>query len=118
MRRSSIVLAATVAGTAGVLGFHAQSPAVQPATTTTTATTSAPTSSGTSSGSATSSGSSGGSASTGVSGTATGEAIGTQYGNVQVEVTVKDGKITAVQALQLTGNDPRSAQISASAEPV
>jgi uncharacterized protein with FMN-binding domain len=36
---------------------------------------------------------------------------------VQVRVTVTDGKITAVQGLVLTGNDPRSAQISSLAEP-
>jgi uncharacterized protein with FMN-binding domain len=34
-----------------------------------------------------------------------------------VRVTVEDGKITDIQGLVLTGNDPRSAQISASAEP-
>jgi uncharacterized protein with FMN-binding domain len=122
MRRSPIILAATVAGTAGVLGFHPQSPTVRSAaasaTTTTSSTTSAPASSGTASSSKTSSGSSGSSTSRSVSGIATGDAIGTQFGNVQVKVTVKDGKIAAVQALQLTGNDPRSAQISASAEPV
>jgi uncharacterized protein with FMN-binding domain len=53
-----------------------------------------------------------------VSGTATGEAIPTQYGNARVEVTVKDGTIVSVQALQLQGNDPRSLQISSSAEPI
>ena len=37
---------------------------------------------------------------------------------MQVRVTVKDGKITTIQALQLTANDPRSAEISASAEPL
>src|SRR5207237_570009 len=36
MTRSPLVIAATVAGTAGVLAFHAQSPAVQTATATTT----------------------------------------------------------------------------------
>jgi uncharacterized protein with FMN-binding domain len=34
-----------------------------------------------------------------------------------VRVTVKAGKIVSVQALQLTGDDPRSAEISAYAEP-
>jgi uncharacterized protein with FMN-binding domain len=103
MRRSPIVLGATVLGTAGVLAFHPHSPAVQrtaAATPTATATAAA-------------SGSSGGSG-----GTATGDAVSTQYGDVQVRVTVSGGKITAVQALQLTGNDPRSAQISAYAEPI
>jgi uncharacterized protein with FMN-binding domain len=103
MRRSPMVLGATVLGTAGVLAFHPHSPAV----TRTAAATPAATATTT----AAAGGSSGG-------GTATGDAIPTQYGDVQVRVTVSGGKITKVQALQLTGNDPRSAQISAYAEPI
>lgn len=108
MRRSPIVLSATVAGTAGVLAFHAQTPAVQTATASTAAAPSTAT--------ATPAPSSA-SATTG-SGTATGDAVDTQYGAAQVRVTVEDGKITKVEALQLQGNDPRSVQISSSAEPV
>jgi uncharacterized protein with FMN-binding domain len=101
MRRSPIVLAATVVGTAGVMAFHPHTPAVQPAaaTTPTTATT-APTK--TASGAR----------------TATGTAVDTQYGAAQVRVTVKGGKITDIEALQLQGNDTRSLQISSSAEPI
>ncbi len=100
MRRSPIVLAATVVGTAGVMAFHPHTPAVQPATaiTATTTTTPAKTSSG--------------------ARTATGAAVDTQYGAAQVRVTVKGGKITDIEALQLQGNDPRSLQISSSAEPI
>ena len=108
MRRSPIVLSAAVAGTTGVLAFHAQTPAVQTATASTAAAPSTAT--------ATPAPSSA-SASTG-SGTATGDAVDTQYGAAQVRVTVQDGKITKVEALQLQGNDPRSVQISSSAEPV
>jgi uncharacterized protein with FMN-binding domain len=53
-----------------------------------------------------------------VSGTATGDPVDTQYGAAQVKVTIKDGKITAAQALELQGNDPKSFQISSSAEPI
>ena len=104
MRRSPIILSATVAGTAGVLAFHAQTPAVQTATASTAAATAtaAPSSASTTTG----------------SGTATGDAVDTQYGAAQVRVTVENGKITKVEALQLQGNDPRSVQISGSAEPV
>jgi len=104
MRRSPIVLSATVAGTAGILAFHAHSPAVQTATATATAPTAtpAPSSASTTTG----------------SGTATGAAVDTQYGAAQVRVTVANGKITKVEALQLQGNDPRSVEISSSAEPV
>jgi uncharacterized protein with FMN-binding domain len=108
MRRYQIVLGATVAGTAGVLAFHPHTPAVTTATVSTAAAT--PT--------ATATATSGSSGSSGSSGTATGDAIPTQYGNAQVRVTVKNGQITKVQALQLQGNDPRSVLISSSAEPI
>ena len=101
MRRSPIVLAATVVGTAGVMAFHPHTPAVQSAaatTPTTTTTTLTKTASG--------------------ARTATGTAVDTQYGAAQVRVTVKGGKITDIEALQLQGNDPRSLQISSSAEPI
>jgi uncharacterized protein with FMN-binding domain len=35
-----------------------------------------------------------------------------------VRVTVADGKITKIEALQLQGNDPKSVQISGYAEPL
>ena len=107
MRRSPIVLAATVAGTAGVLAFHPHSPAVRPATASSPATTAASPSSTPS----TSSGSTG-------SGTATGAAVDTRYGSAQVRVTVKNGKIANIEALQLQDNEPRSQQISSSAAPI
>jgi uncharacterized protein with FMN-binding domain len=112
MRRSPIVLVATVAGTAGVLAFHPHASAA-PVATATTATTPSPATTATT----TTTASAGSSSSSAVSGTATGDAIDTQYGPVQVRVTVKDGKITAIQGLVLTGNDPRSTQISSFAEP-
>jgi uncharacterized protein with FMN-binding domain len=119
VRRSPIVLAATIAGTAGILAFHTQAPPVQGATASrapTASGSSTATSSGTSSGSGTGAGSSRSSKS--ASGTATGDAIATRYGNAQVRVTVKNGKIVKIDALQLQGNDPRSVQISSSAAPI
>jgi uncharacterized protein with FMN-binding domain len=104
MRRSPIVLTATVAGTAGILAFHAHAASVQPATASTTST---PSTSSTSAAS-----------SKGVSGTATGDSVATQYGNAQVRVTVKNGKIIKIDALELQGNDPRSVQISSAAAPI
>ena len=53
-----------------------------------------------------------------MSGSATGTAIDTQYGAAQVRVTVQNGKIVKLEALQLQGNDPRSLQISSSAAPI
>jgi uncharacterized protein with FMN-binding domain len=101
MRRSPIVITATIAGTAGVLAFHAHTPAVQPATASSTASSASPTSSAAS-----------------AAGSATGDAVDTQYGAAQVRVTVENGKITKVEALQLQGNEPRSVEISSSAAPV
>jgi uncharacterized protein with FMN-binding domain len=111
MQRSPIVIAATIAGTAGVLAFHPHA-ATQTATASTASTTRTATAT------ATPSGSSGSGSASGASGTATGDAVDTQYGSAQVRVTVKNGKITNIEALQLQGNDPRSLQISSSAEPI
>ena len=104
MRRSPLVLAGTVVGTAGVLAFHPHAPLVQRARATTAAATRAPAKATTR-------------AKT-VSGTATGDAVPTQYGSAQVRVTVTGGRIVKLEALQLQGNDPRSVQISSSAEPI
>jgi uncharacterized protein with FMN-binding domain len=109
MQRSPIVIAATIAGTAGVLAFHPHA-ASQTATASTASTTRTATATATPSGSSRSS--------SGASGTATGDAVDTQYGSAQVRVTVKNGTITNIEALQLQGNDPRSLQISSSAEPI
>ncbi len=92
MRRAPAVLSATIAGTAAVLGFHAHAP-------TPTAAAGAPVSTA------------GGKASTGA-------VVPTQYGNTQLRVTVANGKITAVEALQLPANEPKSVQISSYAEPL
>ena len=121
MRRAPIVVSATIAGTAAVLAFHPRTPAVPTATASTAAAASsaaqsAGTSSGTTGGTGTGTGASGTGA--GVSGTATGDSIATRYGNAQVRVTVKDGKIVQIDALQLQANDPRSVQISSTAAPI
>src|SRR3954465_5980645 len=106
LQRSPIVIAATIAGTAGVLAFHPHA-ATQPATASTTSTTTSKTTASSTS-----------SSSSSASGTATGDAVDTRYGAAQVKVTVKNGKITNIEAVQLQGNDPRSLQISSSAAPV
>ncbi|MEA2306099.1 MAG: hypothetical protein QOH43_3379 [Solirubrobacteraceae bacterium] len=117
MRRAPIVLAATVAGVAAVLGFkprEPQLPAVAAASSSAgvSGSSSSPSSSSSSAGSSSSS-----ATSTAGTRTATGDAIATRYGNAQVRVTVSGGKITKIEAIQLQGNDPRSVQISSSAEP-
>ncbi|MEJ8283028.1 FMN-binding protein [Curtobacterium citreum] len=68
-------------------------------------------SSGTGTGTGTTSGSS-------ASGTFAGDTTQTRYGPVQVQITVANGKITDVTALQLTNSDGRSVQISQQAAPI
>jgi len=123
MRRAPIVVSATIAGTAAVLAFHPRTPAVPTATASTasaasSAAQSAGTSSGTTGGTGTGTGTGAAGTGAGVSGTATGDSIATRYGNAQVRVTVKDGKIVQIDALQLQANDPRSVQISSTAAPI
>lgn len=109
MRRSPIVLTATAAGLAAVLGFKAHEPSLETAT---AATGASPAAGATPAPSAKATPSSSGSK------TATGDAIPTRYGNAQVRVTVSGGRITNVEAIQLQGNDPKSVQISTGAEPL
>lgn len=68
-------------------------------------------------GSAGSAGSTGSSGST-ASGTYKGTAVQTRFGPVQVQITVANGKITDVTALQLTNTDRKSIQISNRAAPL
>ncbi|MDA0161655.1 FMN-binding protein [Solirubrobacter ginsenosidimutans] len=104
MRRSPIVLTATAAGLAAVLHFKAHEPAL-------------PTASASAGQSPAAAATPAPSNSAGAK-VATGDSIPTRYGNAQVRVTVSGGKITKVEALQLQGNDPKSVQISSSAEPL
>ena len=104
MRRAPIVLTATAAGLAAVLGFDAHEPKLP------TASASAP--SGASPTPTPQASTAGGAK------TATGDAIDTPYGAAQVRVTVEGGRISKIEALQLQGNDPKSVEISSYAEPL
>jgi len=121
MKRAPIVMSATVAGLAGVVGFQthtlaqhsalAATPSSTPAaaatqgsTAKTTATTSTRRTSTTKR------------ASTSTK-TATGNAASNQCGDVRVRVSVSGGKITKVTALDLPTQDPKSQEISSYAEP-
>lgn len=55
---------------------------------------------------------------TSTNGTYVGDASSTRWGDVQVQVTITDGSITDVTALQLTNADGRSVQISNTAAPI
>jgi uncharacterized protein with FMN-binding domain len=99
MRRAPIVLTATAAGLAAVLGYHTHS--LPPAS----ATAQAPAAS----------------APAPVTGGAvrqfTGSDVPNQYGDVEVRVTTTGGRITRVAAVRLPGADGRSQQISSFAGP-
>jgi uncharacterized protein with FMN-binding domain len=118
MRRAAIVVTATVLGTAGVLLF-------KPLPVSSLAGTRAASGSSTSSASAApspsgsaSASSSGSSSTKTISATVTGAAETDRYGDTQVEVTIKDGKISEITVLAYNDGDPRSAQISQQAIPL
>jgi uncharacterized protein with FMN-binding domain len=102
-RRAPLVIAATVAGMVAVLSFKPHEPSLPSATAATPPEPSRTTRTN---------------STNKITKTVTGKAIATRYGNAQVKVTIKDGRITAIQALQLQANEPKSVQISGQAEPV
>src|SRR3954452_5404470 len=112
MRRAPIVISATAAGLAAVLSFDAHEPSLP-----TAVASASPDASPTATPSATATSSASTAASPSGTRMATGDAVDTPYGAAQVRVTVSGGKITKIEALQLQGNDPKSVQISSSAEP-
>jgi len=75
------------------------------------------TGSGTSSGATPTPGSGTGSSSTTSTKTVTGDAADTMYGPVQVQITVKNGKLTDVETVQYPDGTPRDEQINAYAIP-
>jgi uncharacterized protein with FMN-binding domain len=117
MRRAPIVITATIAGTAAVLSFKPREPSLPTASAAATTAKAPTTTSQGTTGAGSSSSSTGSSSSPAGTKVVTGDAIATRYGDAQVRVTITDGRITDVQALQLQGNDPKSVQISSSAEP-
>jgi uncharacterized protein with FMN-binding domain len=132
MRRAPIVVAATAAGLAGVLGFHTQqqsllsglSGGTTPTTSGggTTSTTAPPGSGGSTSTTAPGSTSTSTPASTTTTTpTGTQTAIGAdvqyRYGELELKVTATGGKITSVQPVIDTAYDARSFQVNSYAEP-
>ena len=97
MRRAPIVLAATAAGLAGVLGYHPHSRPL-PSAQTPVASAPAP--------------AKGGSVLQ-----LTGSDAANRYGDVQVRITTTGGHITKVAAVSLPNGDGRSQQISSFAGP-
>jgi len=124
MRRVALALFSTVTGLVMLLSFKTHSstagvpvaaaPAV-PSTTPTVpssgSTTTAP------AGATATTPSSAAPSATSTSKTITGDAIDTRFGPVQVRITVTNGTVTAVEAVEYPQNNPRDAQINAYAIP-
>ena len=75
-------------------------------------------SSGSGSGASSDSGSSGGSGSSSAAKTYSGDAVSTRFGNVQVEITVENGRITDSTVLQVPWNDHKDQEINSHAVPI
>jgi uncharacterized protein with FMN-binding domain len=121
MRRVILAIVGTVAGLVVLLSFktHSTSAAATPPAAI-SGQASAPTGSPSASSSSSSSASASKSPSSiaGAAKTVTGTATDTIYGPVQVQITVKNGKVTAAQAVQYPQGSPRDQQINSYAIPV
>ncbi|MDH2445174.1 FMN-binding protein [Amnibacterium sp. CER49] len=124
MKRSPVVLAATILGTVGVLLWKPLSASSVEGTSTAPSGTPSSTSSTASSGSSgassssSSSSSSSRSGSSGLNATATGALETDRYGDTRVRVVIANGRITDVVVLAYNDGDPRSAEISQAAIPM
>jgi uncharacterized protein with FMN-binding domain len=124
MRRVILAIVGTVAGLATLLSFktHSTSAVTTPPAAISgaggqgSASAAAPSASGSSASSHKASSSSGSAA--GAATTVTGSAVDTMYGPVQVQITVKNGKLTAAQAVVYPQDTPRDQEINSYAIPV
>lgn len=128
MRRVALALFSTVTGLVMLLSFKTHSstasvpvataPVVPSATPTNpSASTSAGTTTAPAGATATTPSSAATSSSASAAKTVTGDAVDTRFGPVQVRITVSNGTITAVEAVDYPQNNPRDAQINAYAIP-
>jgi uncharacterized protein with FMN-binding domain len=109
MRRAVLAIVATVVGLVLLLSFKTHS--------TSTALTTPPAVVGTPSTSTSPDGSPSTSAGASATRTITGDAADTRYGPVQVRITVSNGRLTAVDAIEYPTESPRDAQINSYAVP-
>jgi uncharacterized protein with FMN-binding domain len=115
MRRVIVAAVSTVAGLFLLLSFktHSTTPAITPPAAGTGTTAGEPDTSSGSAGTPTTPTTSTGTATN----TVTGTAAGTRYGPVQVQITVDNGQVTAVTAVEYPQESRRDAQINAYAIP-
>ncbi len=110
--------AAAAAGAAGTPSTTSGSPTSGSPTTSGSTTSGSTTSGSAMSGAATSGASAGSSAAAITPATVDGSVISTRYGNVQVQITVADGKVTAAKVLQVPWSDRKDQQINSRAVPI
>jgi uncharacterized protein with FMN-binding domain len=126
MRRVILAIVGTAAGLVVLLSFktHSTSAAATPPAAVSGASGQAgaqaatPSASGSSSASSSPRASSSPGSVTGAAKTVTGTVSDTMFGPVQVQITVKNGKVTAAQAVQYPQGSPRDQQINSYAVPV
>ncbi|MHC6228860.1 FMN-binding protein [Arthrobacter sp. MMS24-T111] len=111
---STVATGTTATGTTGATGTSTGASGTGSSTASGSSGTTGSSSTSGTTGSSSSSGSSGSTA----SGTYKGTTVQTRFGPVQVQITVANGKITDVTALQLTNTDGKSIQISNRAAPL
>ena len=125
MRRITLWLLSTVSALVLLFSYHtstssATSTSIVAQSGTGTGTTSGSGSpdSGSSSGDSGSPSGGSGSSSAAAAKTYTGDAVSTRFGDVQVEITVKDGKITKSAVLQVPWNNGKDQEINSYAVPI
>ena len=119
MRRLTLWIASTLSALVLLFSYHTSTNASVGSSVVALAGTGSGASSG--SGSSSSSGTTSGSTAapeTSAGTTYAGDAVSTRYGDVQVEITVADGKVTAARVLQVPWNDHRDQEINAAAVPI
>jgi len=116
MRKIVIAVMATISGLVALFSYHTstESVAATAPQDTGSGTTQANPSTSTAAPSATPTASA---STSGGNGTYTGDAVETRWGTVQVEITVKNGKLTSADAVQVPNGNPRDQQINAYAVP-
>jgi len=127
MRRITLWMLSTVSALVLLFSYHtstssaASTSVVAPSGTDTGSTGTGSADSGSAGSGSSSSGSSGSSGTSGSSSAAktyTGDAVSTRFGDVQVEITVEDGKVTKAAVLQVPWGNGRDQEINSYAVPI
>jgi uncharacterized protein with FMN-binding domain len=119
MKRAPIILAGTVAGVVGIVGYHTATPstAAGVAASTVLSSSAASTTASSTTASAKTTTSSAPTTATSATRTVTGEDVSYRYGDLELKVTRSGGRIENITVVKLDETDPRSQQIDQIAIP-